>query len=301
MKNTETTLSVSFIDIVGSTNLYDQHGDAFAANLINASLQRMSEIVVASGGRVIKTIGDELMCCFPSAAAAIACTGEILQHTDLNAAKVSLPEQALLPVRIGLHWGEVLVQQDGDLLGDTVNVAARIASFAKIDEVILSEEFIAEVPAELRYHIRFLGEKHIRGKGGFCKIYQYIYPKESDEGETILQGVKHATRLAKNALSLTTVDNHYLLDSEQPSILLGRGVDAELPTPDPEASRRHAKIELRGNYFWISDSSANGTVVLSSSGERFTLRREELRLSGEGVIIIGQSFKISYRLETERK
>lgn len=298
--NPSPQLTVVFMDISGSTQLYDREGDTVAASMVHAALDRMEQIVVGFNGHVIKHIGDELMCRFDSPVNAVHCAAELLYLTS-NVDNKSAQNSALLPLRMGMHHGEVLPSEDGDIFGDTVNLAARIIGLAKKDEALLSEEVVNLLPRETRYRIRCIGEKYIKGKGDIARIYQYLLPEdeESEDGKTIIRGQGAATRLSKNSLLLRTPTNDYLLNRDHPSIEIGRSTDCALITPDPEASRHHAKIELRGNYFWLSDSSANGTVVHTDSGERFSLRREELRLPAKGTITVGQEFIIQFALDAE--
>ena len=119
-------LAVLFADVVGSTKLYDTLGDVTAKQMIDECLAVLQGVVQKYGGRVIKTIGDEIMCVLPSA------DSGCLAATDMHHKVMALPtvSQVKRSVRIGFHFGPV-IEENNDVFGDTVNVAARMAGLAK--------------------------------------------------------------------------------------------------------------------------------------------------------------------------
>ena len=112
---------VLFADVSGSTKLYEIVGDTKAHEAIERCVRLFSSITVDNGGRVVKTIGDEVMSIFsePSQAAAAA---KAIQSGVESMAPVD--RVRLGGVRIGFHEGP-LVERDGDVFGDTVNLTAR--------------------------------------------------------------------------------------------------------------------------------------------------------------------------------
>ena len=91
----------------------------------------MSDIVRGNGGTVIKTIGDEVMCTFPAAVDAINAACQMQRRTTQDPAFT----RDGLGIRIGMHHGDALLE-DGDVYGDAVNTAARMASLAKRDQIV---------------------------------------------------------------------------------------------------------------------------------------------------------------------
>src|SRR5437879_1664269 len=112
--------TVLFADVSGSTKLYETAGDAPAMVAIGRCIERMRKAAESTGGRVVKTIGDEVMVLFPSPDAAAGAASEM--HATIE----QLPEVGgtKLGVRIGFHSGPV-IQRDNDVFGDTGNLAAR--------------------------------------------------------------------------------------------------------------------------------------------------------------------------------
>ena len=118
-----------FADIAGYTALTEAHGDADAAELAAKFCRAISEVAADSGGEVIKTIGDAVMCrhSVPSEAVALG----------LTAAHEVIAGHGFPAVRVGMHHGPAIAR-DGDWFGATVNLAARVAAVAAGGEVLLT-------------------------------------------------------------------------------------------------------------------------------------------------------------------
>ncbi len=124
-----------FADVSGSTRLYETAGDAAALDAIGRCIERLSQAAESTGGRVLKTMGDEVMVLFPTPDAAASAASE------MHAAVDTLPpvNGTKLGVRIGFHSGPV-IQRDNDVFGDTVNLAARLVEQAQKGQIITSHE-----------------------------------------------------------------------------------------------------------------------------------------------------------------
>src|SRR5690606_6637878 len=125
----EDRLVVLFADICGSTQLYVQQGDATAFERVDGIMKRLAQLTSEHGGRVVKTMGDGVMCTFDDCDSALRAAAAMQEHSA----------GAELPVKVGFHVGPVLIQED-DVFGDTVNVAARILGLSAAGEILLSEE-----------------------------------------------------------------------------------------------------------------------------------------------------------------
>ena len=124
-------MAVMFADISESTSLYQKLGDAAARNIVNACLTLITGTLARFNGRLVKTIGDEVMCVFPSADLAV------LAASDMQAqVATSRPGNHPVSIHVGLHYGPVLVEE-GDVFGDTVNVAAYLAAVAAADQILV--------------------------------------------------------------------------------------------------------------------------------------------------------------------
>lgn len=124
--------TVMFTDIAGSAALAEALGDARWTREANAHVETLTAQVEAEGGRVIKSLGDGTMSTFPSAGAGLRAAQSIqrvLAHQD---------GEPRLRIRIGLHTGDVIESGD-DFFGTVVNKAARVASVAAPEEILVSD------------------------------------------------------------------------------------------------------------------------------------------------------------------
>ena len=130
--------AIAFLDLTGFTALTEEHGDLAAADVAGRLAAVVAETARAHGGEPVKWLGDGVMFHFPRPAAGLLGALALVERT---------PGVVQVPARIGLHAGPV-VQQDGDYYGRTVNVAARIADYARPGEVLVSEAARDAAPEE---------------------------------------------------------------------------------------------------------------------------------------------------------
>jgi adenylate cyclase len=122
--------AIAFLDLTGYTKLAEEQGDEAAAELASDLASVVQDAAQAHGGRAVKWLGDGVMFHFSNPAGAIRSGLELVRQTE---------EAMSVPARIGINAGAVIVQE-GDYFGRTVNVASRIADYARPHEVLVSEE-----------------------------------------------------------------------------------------------------------------------------------------------------------------
>ncbi len=128
------TGAVLFSDLVGFTEFNDHAGDRAALQVLEAQTE-MAETVVSTrdGARIVKELGDGLMLWFASAA------DGLMGAVDFStAADASRRNGFPLAIRMGLHYGSCIPRGD-DLIGQTVNIAARVSDLAGPGELLVSE------------------------------------------------------------------------------------------------------------------------------------------------------------------
>jgi class 3 adenylate cyclase len=157
------TLTIVFSDIESSTTMAVALGDREWFAVLQRHHALVSAHVEGHGGRIVKHQGDGYMMCFRSARAALLSSIGI--QRDLARVAEADPDR-VLRVRMGLHTGEVLVGDDGDLFGKHVVVAARIASLAQGGEILVSS--LVRQIAEARGDLPFSAPRavELRGIGG---------------------------------------------------------------------------------------------------------------------------------------
>jgi len=271
---------VLFVDICGSTQLYDTMGDALAAKNVANCLATLGERVRECGGRIIQRVGDELMCLFETADDALN-AGRMMQEWMTRQEALG---ESTIAVRVGCHFGSV-IDREGDLFGDSVNVAARVANMAKGGQVLTTEDTVAALSGPLRERVRVLGRFTIRGKREDVSIYELLW---QDSEYHTYAGTQSGFGRRPTHITLKYAGQEIRLGSgERSSLTVGRDVGCDIVIPDTKASRRHARIEARRDRFVLIDQSVNGTYVRIGN-EEIPLLHEELILYSQGQISFGR-------------
>ncbi len=283
MSRENVEVGVMFADVTGSTRLYETLGDENANRIIGKVINIMAAITEGYQGYVIKTIGDEIMCRFQSAndcvRAAIECQEEISAGIQGENVEIS--------IKVGLHFGPAILMEDGDVFGDAVNVAARMAGIAKGAQIITTQDTINLLDADLQDMSRQFDRTNVKCKEEEIIVYQVVW-EESDDVTRIEINTGDEEDEIKY-LSLEFQGNQNRIGShENRTFVIGRGVQSDLMCKTRLASRTHATLEFRRGKFLLSDQSSNGTFVQTDDGESIFLRRQELMLWGSGYIGLGE-------------
>ncbi len=286
MSSQERELAVLFADVSGSTRLYEKLGDTEALYAVDRCIKRMERAVEAFRGRVVKTIGDEVMAVFDSAEDAFQSATEMQQRiTDLP------PVSGVkLAIRLGFHLGPV-IEEKGDYFGDTVNTAARLAGLAKAGQALTSGETVARLPELLQLSTRDLDQMSVKGKAEGLHVFEVLW-QEGEELTMKAPSIRPATgngAAGGGRLCIRYGGEVMVLDDKRPSLVFGRDAASDLVIRDRRASRNHGKIERRGGKFVLCDISTNGTYVGFTGEPEFFLRREEVVLRGSGRISFAAS------------
>jgi len=277
----QTEMAVLFADIAGSTKLYDTLGDAQAKALIDECIGIMRGVVARYAGRVIKTIGDEIMCVLPDA------DSGHLAATDMQFRIAALPAVSNVKraIRVGFHVGPV-IEESSDVFGDTVNMAARMAGFARGMQIITTLATVERLSPALRSSTRQIAALSVKGKGDDIEVCEVIW-QGGDDLTMKRSSIKALTTQIE--LHVTHGARELVLDQVNATILLGRDAACQIVLADRMASRAHARIERRRDKFFLADLSTNGTFVTFAGEAEIALRREEVMLRGHGRIAFGHS------------
>jgi len=273
--------AVLFADVSGSTRLYETLGDTVAFAVIDRCMGLLRDEVQRAGGRVVKTIGDEVMAVFPHADKAAEASAEMQARIS------ELPPvgRVRMAIRVGFHMGPA-IEVDGDVYGDSVNVASRMAALAKGDQVILSAQTVAALSPLLRERVRELDLMTVKGKQQDIGIFELIWQSE-DEMTTL------SPRYTPPPAHIRLQHGQRRIDLGEADAIftLGRDPQNDVVISDRMASRMHARIERRRDKFVLVDQSSNGTYVTIEGEPEIHLRREELMLRGRGHISFGHAYQ----------
>lgn len=264
---------VLIVDIVRSTALYEELGNVQARELVCACLKTLGEIVAAHGGLVIKSMGDGLLCQFPSAEEAV----------KVAIAMCDRAPEYNLEVRVGLHHGEV-IEDGGDIFGDAVNTASRVADVANPSEILVTHDLREALPAFMRGLLRHVQPVSVKGKREPLDLF--AVPRDSSSG-TLVVASRAVVPADEGTLELTYRGTSVRLDQTGGAITIGREPDNDLVVESDWTSRRHVRIYHKMGKFVLVDQSANGTYVVFDGQAKLYLHREETLLLKAGRIHLG--------------
>jgi class 3 adenylate cyclase len=279
--------AIMFADVVGSSSLYKLRGNSSAKTCIDATLAAMSGSVLAHGGIVVKTIGDEIMTCFNSAFAACECA-QALQQLCSGGSE-------LQTIRIGIAYGNTL-SDENDVFGDTVNDAACVAQIAHAQQIVITQAvFDALGPQQV--DCQEFDRVQLKGTQEKSLIYRLHWESAAhNHNATTVMSVHDITQqLERNKLTLWVGEEQHTVLADQTPFIIGRDRQkAHLHVDSNLASRDHCRITFQRGRFVLVDHSTNGTYVSPIDAEAIYLRRTEYPLTGEGAITIGQPQQGSY-------
>lgn len=279
-------LAVLFADICGSTSLYEELGDKAARRLVSECIAVMNMQAMAHQGTLIKTIGDEIMCIFPSAEAAFnaACA---MQHA-INLDREDNDQSQPLHIRIGFHYGDV-IREPGDVHGDTVNVAARVTALSSAGQIFATHAVNDALPEELQEKMRHIMRSELKGKQEKIDIFLVAWQEDDGMSTRILPHSSRKQQSASAELKLNYGGQVLAINQSRKRVVIGREAGCDIIVSGKLISRQHASVELRSGKYVLSDHSANGTYVCFADGQEVFLVREEVTLQGKGSISLGQS------------
>jgi adenylate cyclase len=157
--------AMCFLDITGYTRLTQERGDAAAAQLADELGRLVQRTSSTYGGRPGKWLGDGVMFHFPNPGPGVVAALEMVE---------GVAEAGLPPAHVGLHSGPVIFQE-GDYYGQTVNVASRIAEYARPGEVLVSQE-VVEAAGGVVVAFREIGPVELKGVAGATRLFAASRP-----------------------------------------------------------------------------------------------------------------------------
>jgi len=271
------TLAILFADIGGSTRLYEQVGDVEAHRRVAESLAFMEKAIVHTGGTLLRTVGDSSLASFEE------CDHALQAACDMQ----RLHKKSPLSVRVGFHYGPVIPDK-GDVYGNAVNIAARVASFARTDEITATEQSVVCLNKTNRKRATLLDTITVKGVSEPLGVYRISW-QDRDESTTIVANPFHDPQhqLMFGTLDLKTGGRAVTLDHSCENLSIGRSEDNDMPIASERASRKHAYIECVQGQFLFTDQSTNGTFIKKGVQNPLFVRRETVVLEGSGMIGIG--------------
>lgn len=278
-------VAILFADVVGSTQLYEQLGDAKAREMVGRCLEIMREATEANDGSVIKTMGDEVMATFPTADDAMNAAKRMQEGISSDSSLAH--EAGHVAIRIGCHYGTV-VREHRDIFGSAVHTANRMTSQAKAKQIITTLSTVERLSPDWQSAARQIDVATVRGKADEVVLFEVLWQPE--EATSMLPTVPWSKNkdARPRRLSLRCQGQEVTVGEGRKSVTLGRADDNDIVVKGNLISRLHARVEASRDRFTLVDESTNGTFVQTSDGEEVFVRRDNTVLTGEGVIGLGR-------------
>ena len=156
-------------DIVGYSRLTSVDEDRTLARVRALRKELVDPVIATNRGRVVKRTGDGAIVEFRSVVDAVSCAREI--QSEMVERNSGLPDDQKIVYRIGIHVGDVVEEEDGDLMGDGVNIAARLEGIAKPGAICLSEDAYRQVRSRLDLKVNDLGPTALKNIAEPVRVY----------------------------------------------------------------------------------------------------------------------------------
>jgi class 3 adenylate cyclase len=169
MSETRKLAAILVADIVGYSRLAGADEERTLARVRGLRSDLLEPTIAAHRGRVVKRTGDGSIVEFRSVVDAVRCAIEL--QTGLIERNAGVPPERRIEFRIGVHLGDVVEESDGDLMGDGVNIAARLEGVAKPGAICLSEQAYWQVKGRLDLKVTDLGATQLKNIAEPIRIY----------------------------------------------------------------------------------------------------------------------------------
>jgi TolB-like protein/class 3 adenylate cyclase len=169
MAETRKIAAILVADVVGYSRLAGADEERTLARLRGLRSDLIDPAIAAHHGRTIKRTGDGVLIEFRSVVDAVRCAIEM--QTEMVERNAGLPEDRRIEFRIGVHLGDVVEEADGDLMGDGVNIAARLEGVAMPGAICLSEDAYRQVKGRLDLAVSDLGPTRLKNIAEPMRIY----------------------------------------------------------------------------------------------------------------------------------
>jgi adenylate cyclase len=188
MTETRKLAAILVADIVGYSRLAGADEDRILARLRTLRSDLIDPILAVHHGRVVKRTGDGAIIEFRSVVDAVRCAIEV--QSGLAERNAGLPPEKRIEYRVGIHLGDVVEESDGDLMGDGVNIAARLEGIAKPGAICLSEDAYRQVKQRLDLKVTDLGATQLKNIVQPVHIYSLEVGQPADAKPKALASAK---------------------------------------------------------------------------------------------------------------
>ena len=245
-------------DIAGYSRLVAEDEEETLRRL--ASYRQVTDDFIAKGGgRIFNTAGDAVLAEFPSAVEAVRCAIDIQE--SLRTRNMAYPPSRQMAFRIGITIGDV-VERDGDLLGDGVNIAARLEGLAEVGGICVSRAVHEQVANKLSVQFADIGEQEVKNIPN--PVHAYMVAMRREDGTYAKPQIKKPAKAAPRAELDVAGGGHGGLP----------GGDRRRRFPLSHQARNGAGLEAAGRREQSSDA---GACAFADGCRAVTLAHERCR------------------------
>ena len=177
MAETRKLAAILCSDVVGYSRLAGADEDRILARLRALRSDLIDPIIAVHHGRVVKRTGDGALVEFRSVVDAVRCAIEV--QNGMVERNAGVPPERRIEFRIGIHLGDVVEESDGDLMGDGVNIAARLEGIAQPGAICLSEDAYRQVKARLDLAVSDLGLQSLKNIAEPIRVYSLAVGRQA--------------------------------------------------------------------------------------------------------------------------
>jgi adenylate cyclase len=169
VSETRKIAAILVADVVGYSRLAGADEDRTLARLRALRSDLIDPTIAVHHGRVVKRTGDGILIEFRSVVDAVRCAIEV--QNGMVERNAGLPPERRIEFRVGIHLGDVVEESDGDLMGDGVNIAARLEGMAAPGAICLSEDAYRQVSGRLDMAVADLGPTRLKNIERSIRVY----------------------------------------------------------------------------------------------------------------------------------
>jgi TolB-like protein/class 3 adenylate cyclase len=287
MAETRKLAAILAADVVGFSRMTSEDEEGTLAQLRALRNELIDPAISANNGRIFKRTGDGAIVEFRSVVDAVRCGVEI--QSAMVEHNVGVPQDRRMVFRVGIHVGDVVEESDGDLMGDGVNIAARLEGVAKPGAICLSEQAYWQVKGRLDLAVADLGPTQLKNIAEPIRVY-LIEVDVSAQSKSVTQSASFAPDKGASRLALPDRPSIAVLpfsnmsgDTEQE--YFADGITEDIITA--LAKLRWFFVIARNSTFAYKGKSTDVRQVAKDLGVRYVLEGSVRKL-GDRLRVTGQ-------------
>ena len=271
-----------FTDMVGYTNI-SQRNESLAMRLLQKQRDVIRDCISRQNGKEIKTIGDGFLIEFGNALDAVACA--IAIQNGIHTSNLGVEPSESVALRIGIHVGDV-IYEEGDLFGDTVNLASRIESQAEPGGICFSEKVYDNVKNRLDSKLEYVGKLYLKNVLTPLDLYKVVLPFKESVPEQLASLVANRIVVLPLANANPSEGEDYFVDGMTDELTAAVSGIREL-----RVISRSSAIRYRASTKSIAEIARDlnvglvleGSIWKAADSLRVTLRLTDTQLDGTSV------------------